>query len=68
MARRAILAAISVSGIAVGLFSLHIARSDPSFSFGGRRQHILCRPQPGVTKREQRRRWPLFGSIGLCGR
>jgi signal transduction histidine kinase len=35
MARRAILAAVSTSGIALGVFSLHVARSDPSFSFAG---------------------------------
>src|SRR5512133_579592 len=35
MARKAMLAALSASGIALGLFSLHVARSDPSFSFVG---------------------------------
>jgi signal transduction histidine kinase len=35
MVRSAILATISASSIAVGLFSLHVARSDPSFSFAG---------------------------------
>jgi signal transduction histidine kinase len=35
MARKATLAAISACGIALGLFSLHVARSDPSYSFAG---------------------------------
>jgi signal transduction histidine kinase len=35
MARRAIVAGIAALGVAAGLFSLHVARSDPSFSFAG---------------------------------
>jgi signal transduction histidine kinase len=35
MDRRAGVAAISALGIAAGLFSLHVARSDPTFSFAG---------------------------------